>query len=396
VTAVATRLVKVVVWDLDGTLWPGVALESDGLPAPYPAALAALDTLAARGILVSVASRNPAEVGELVERSALAGRFVAAQYGWGRKVDALRRIAAELDLGLDALAFVDDDPMERADVERTLPQVTVLAPDEVADALSWQEFDPGPVTVAARSRVDSYRQRERRRAARSAFDGSEEDFLRWCELRATLRPAATGDRDRLVELALRTTQYNSTGAELPAGGEAVVLSLADRFGDDGLVGVAAVSTPDGPEWTVDLVAVSCRAGGRGAVPVLADRAERADPARPQAGRLRRRRPDRRRRRVHPRPGRRPGLSALDHGDGAAVSVPGILAAVVGDPAVAGLPRDTPLLSGGLGLDSVTVVRLLAEITTATGVDVADLDLDLDALATIGTLTDFVAAHRGTA
>src|SRR4029078_10461119 len=51
VTAVATRLVKVVVWDLDGTLWPGVALESDGLPAPYPAALAALDTLAARGIL---------------------------------------------------------------------------------------------------------------------------------------------------------------------------------------------------------------------------------------------------------------------------------------------------------------------------------------------------------
>jgi methoxymalonate biosynthesis protein len=104
--------------------------------------------------------------------------------------------------------------------------------------------------------------------ARSAFDGSEEDFLRWCELRATLRRATPGDRDRLVELARRTTQYNSTGVELPAGGEAVVLSLADRFGDDGLVGVAAVSTPDGPEWTLDLVAVSCRAGGRGAVPVL--------------------------------------------------------------------------------------------------------------------------------
>jgi methoxymalonate biosynthesis protein len=270
VTAVAARLVKVVVWDLDGTLWPGVALESDGLPAPYPAALAALDTLAARGILVSVASRNPAEVGELVERSPLAGRFVAAQYGWGRKVDALRRIAAELDVRLDALAFVDDDPMERADVERTLPEVTVLAPDEVADALSWPEFDPGPVTEAGRSRLDSYRQRERRRAARSAFDGSEEAFLRWCELRATLALAGIGVQDRLVELARRTTQYNSTGVEFPggSGGMAVVLSLADRFGDDGLVGVAALSTTDGPEWTVDLVAVSCRAGGRGAVPVL--------------------------------------------------------------------------------------------------------------------------------
>ena len=75
-----------------------------------------------------------------------------------------------------------------------------------------------------------------------------------------------------------------------------------------------------------------------------------------------------------------------------MSVPAILAAVVGDPAVASLPRDTPLLSGGLALDSVTVVRLLAEVRAATGVDVADLDLDLDALATIGTLTDFVAAH----
>ena len=83
-------------------------------------------------------------------------------------------------------------------------------------------------------------------------------------------------------------------------------------------------------------------------------------------------------------------------EGRAISVPAILAAVVGDPTAAGLPRDTPLLSGGLALDSVTVVRLLAEIRAATGVDVADLDLDLDALATIGTLTDFVTAHAGTA
>ena len=79
-----------------------------------------------------------------------------------------------------------------------------------------------------------------------------------------------------------------------------------------------------------------------------------------------------------------------------VSVPSVLASVVGDPAVAALPPDTPLLSGGLALDSVTVVRLLAEIKAVTGVDVADLDLDLDALATIGSLTDFVAAHGGTA
>jgi len=264
-----TRLVKVVVWDLDGTVWPGVALESDGLPEAHPAVLDALDTLTGRGILLSVASRNPASVGELVEAApGLAGRFVAPQYGWGRKVDALRRIADELDVRLDTLAFVDDDPLERADVERTLPEVVVLAPDEVPEALGWQEFDPGPVTAAGRSRVDSYRQRERRRAARAGFGGGEEDFLRWCALRATVRAARPEDTDRLAELARRTTQYNSTGAAYRPGGLAAVLELADRFGDDGLVGVAAVSDPDGPVWTAELVAVSCRAGGRGAVPVL--------------------------------------------------------------------------------------------------------------------------------
>ncbi len=70
----------------------------------------------------------------------------------------------------------------------------------------------------------------------------------------------------------------------------------------------------------------------------------------------------------------------------------LLAETVGDPAAAGLPADTPLLSGGLGLDSATVVRLLAAIRRDLGVDVADEDLDLDSLATVGTLAGFVAAR----
>lgn len=76
-------------------------------------------------------------------------------------------------------------------------------------------------------------------------------------------------------------------------------------------------------------------------------------------------------------------------------IPDLLAELLEDPAAATLPADTPLLSGGLALDSVTVVRLLAAVRERTGVDVADLDLDLDALATIGTLSAFVAAHAGT-
>ncbi|HEX6756197.1 MAG TPA: HAD-IIIC family phosphatase [Mycobacteriales bacterium] len=264
--------IKLVVWDLDGTVWPQVALEST--PVADPAVLGVLDTLAARGILLSVASHNPASVGDVLEADpALKGRFLSPQFGWGRKADALVRIAEDLDVGLDTVAFVDDDPFERAGVERSLPAVTVLAPHEIAAALSWPDFSPGPVTDAARSRVDSYRRRAARREARSGFSGTDEDFLRWCALRAVLRPAGGADSDRLVELARRTTQFNSTGA--PYARPAVVLELADRFGDDGLVGVAALSGVDGPEWTVPLVAVSCRAGGRGALPLLLTGAARA-------------------------------------------------------------------------------------------------------------------------
>ena len=72
----------------------------------------------------------------------------------------------------------------------------------------------------------------------------------------------------------------------------------------------------------------------------------------------------------------------------------LLAEATGDPSAAELPADTPLLAGGLGLDSVAVVRLLAGITDTLGVDVADLDLDLDALATLGTLVSFVEAYAG--
>lgn len=75
------------------------------------------------------------------------------------------------------------------------------------------------------------------------------------------------------------------------------------------------------------------------------------------------------------------------------SVRDLLAEVTGDPSAADLPADTPLLAGGLGLDSVSVVRLLAAIEDRLGVDVADLDLDLAALATLGTLADFVSRHR---
>src|SRR5262245_46721815 len=99
--------IKCVVWDLDNTLWPGIAAEEpeDVLPEPNPRILHLIDTLEARGIVSSVASRNDPSLGkQLLAQPALAGRVVTPQVGWEPKSGAVKRIAERLNIGLDAMA----------------------------------------------------------------------------------------------------------------------------------------------------------------------------------------------------------------------------------------------------------------------------------------------------
>ncbi|MCK2241385.1 MULTISPECIES: HAD family hydrolase [unclassified Crossiella] len=273
--------VKCVVWDLDGTLWDGIAVEqtTETLPAPRPAVLALIDELAARGVMSSIASRtDPSILGLLLADELLAERFVAPQADWQDKSVALRRISAELGIGLAALAFVDDNPFERAEVAAALPEVLVLAPEQAAGLLDSPELDPAALTPEARGRVRRYREDARRKDAETAFTGSRAEFLRWCGMRLTLRPATAADVPRLVELARRTHRMNTTGevppvedvlARLtdPDGWFLPVAELSDRFGGYGLIG-AAVIEQDAAVWRVRLLALSCRVAGRGVAPAF--------------------------------------------------------------------------------------------------------------------------------
>ena len=154
--------VKCVIWDLDNTLLSGVYLESGSQPPPPDPVMAeAAATLRRRGIIHAVASRNPPEAAGYAAR--VTGlEFAAAECGWGSKSDAVRRIIAGLGLSPDAIAFVDDDPYERAEVSFALPQVLVLSPEDMADAVGWPEFSPPAVTAEARRRNEMYAERRRR------------------------------------------------------------------------------------------------------------------------------------------------------------------------------------------------------------------------------------------
>jgi methoxymalonate biosynthesis protein len=271
-------MIKCVVWDLDNTLLSGVYLEAAGEPpAADPAILAVAAELGRRGIIHALASKNPPEAAAYAAH-ATGLDFAATECGWGRKSDAVRRIVADLGLAADAVAFVDDDPYQRAEVSFALPEVLVLAPADMTDAVTWPEFSPAVVTAEARRRGEMYAQRRRRQQEAREFAGSRQDFLRYCSTKVTISPAEAGDLPRLHELAVRTHQFNSSGKavseeqlRLLIGSPAhrvVAVRLSDRFGDDGLVGAAVVDRGEPGTWTVTLLMMSCRAIGRGVIEAL--------------------------------------------------------------------------------------------------------------------------------
>jgi methoxymalonate biosynthesis protein len=295
VSAAGVTMIKCVVWDVDNTLLAGVYLESgEHLPDADPQLAGVLRELAGRGILHALASRNPPAVAEYVQQ-ATGTEFAAIECGWGSKADSIGRIAADLGLALDAIAFVDDDMLERAEVAAALPAVLVLTPEDAADAPDWPQFSPPVITAEARRRGQMYAERRRRQAAAAVFGGSRDDFLRQAGTRITIAPARPADLDRLHELSVRTHQLNSAGEPLGEADLARMLrspeyqvatvTLADHFGDDGLVGAAIMTRNGGseapmppagpppfpstaPAETVPLVMMSCRALGRGALDAL--------------------------------------------------------------------------------------------------------------------------------
>jgi methoxymalonate biosynthesis protein len=270
--------VKCVIWDLDNTLLRGVYLESAAQPPPPdPTMTGLLTELGRRGIVHAIASRNPPEAARYAAQ-ATGCTFVAAECGWGRKSEAVARIAAELDIGVDALAFVDDDPYERAEVDAALPGVRVLSPEDAAEAVDWPEFRPAQVTAEARRRAELYQQRRHRLDAERSFGGSREGFLRACATRVTIAGAEHADVPRLHELSERTSQFNSAGGALSAQSFAALISspaqdvmtvrLQDCFADDGLVGGCVIDRQPAGVWTVPLLMMSCRAIGRGVIDSL--------------------------------------------------------------------------------------------------------------------------------
>jgi FkbH-like protein len=281
---------KCLVLDLDDTIWGGVVGDDGveglvlGATSPVGEAFVRFQryvrALKSRGVVLAVCSKND----EVIARQAFDEHpemvlsmddiacFVA---NWDDKAVNLCRIAETLNLGLDALVLVDDNPRERHRVREALPEVGVVElPDDPADYVqavaegAW--FELASLTADGARRADAYRDEGRRDVVRSAAVDYEA-YLRDLGLKARVEALGPGNLQRVAELVGRTNQWNlrtirHSVAELEAfaasqTAEGFCVRLADRFGDYGLISFVLL-VREGDEQFIDTWLMSCRVFSR--------------------------------------------------------------------------------------------------------------------------------------
>jgi FkbH-like protein len=283
------KICKVLVADLDNTLWGGVLGEDGpegiqlGLEYPgaaYRALQRAMLDLFRRGVPLAVCSKNNLpDAMEALERHPgmllQPQHFAALRINWNDKVQNLYEIAAELNVGMEALAFLDDNPVERARVRVEAPEVTVIDlpndPMGYAQALRDSPVFERVVLSAEDHERGQYYAEQRLRLEFERSASSLEDFYRSLQQELEIAPVTTETLTRVAQLTQKTNQFNLTTrryteqqiVDMAASTDWRVYSVRvkDRFGDNGLVGVAI--TRDLQEvCEIDVLLLSCRVIGR--------------------------------------------------------------------------------------------------------------------------------------
>jgi FkbH-like protein len=283
--AIYGRSRKVLVLDLDNTLWGGV-IGDDGVDkiqigreTPVAEAYTAFQeyclALRNRGILLAVCSKNTDEIaraGFAHPSSVLKLEdFSAFKANWSHKHENLLEIAQELNLGVDSFVFVDDNPAERAIVAAQLPQVAV--PDVGSEVTKYaaiidaqRYFEPASLSKEDLERAALYATNSQRAEQEKQFADYGE-YLDSLEMVAEIQPFVPVYIERIAQLTNKTNQYNLTTRRytlaemegMAASPEHITLygKLADKFGDNGLISIIAGSR-QGEALHIDLWLMSCR------------------------------------------------------------------------------------------------------------------------------------------
>jgi FkbH-like protein len=276
---------KVLVLDLDNTLWGGVVSDLGAYDIELgesPAGEAYRDfqqyckQLSKRGILLAIATKNdevnakePFEVNPNMLLKL--DDIVSFQAHWRPKSESMRAIANELNLGIDSMVFFDDNPAEREEVRQNAPEVTIIdVPEDPADYIQALEnslfFETLAVTTADTERTQQYLNENKRKTFEHSFTNLD-DYLKSLEMVGKIVPINDGNMKRVVQLLGKTNQFNVTTKRhdettirrflSDPQTIALTLELSDKFGEHGLIAVA-IGIPQGNDLLIDTFLMSCR------------------------------------------------------------------------------------------------------------------------------------------
>lgn len=283
---------KCLVLDLDNTLWGGVLGEDgvDGiqLGGDYPGKAytywqRALLQLTRNGVILAVCSKNnEADVDEawlqnphmVLKRE----HFSALRINWQDKATNIRQLAEELNIGLDSMVFLDDNPAERELVKQMLPEVEV--PDfpgkpylliPFFKQLVEQYFMIYHVTDEDRSKTEQYRANALRRAEQSRFVDLD-SYLYSLDIALDILPADEHNLPRIAQMTQKTNQFNLTTRRyaesdvrqrLEQGWRVYCMRVSDRFGDSGITAAIFLEPVGDEAVNIDTLLLSCRILGKG-------------------------------------------------------------------------------------------------------------------------------------
>jgi len=282
---------KCIVLDLDNVLWggilgedgfAGIKLGGDPMGKAYVDFQKLLLSYYSRGIILAINSKNNYEdaykvIQEHPNMVLREKHFAAMRINWKDKVENMVELAEELNIGLDSMVFIDDSPQERERMKQALPQVLVLdlprSPFHYCKALqNLNDFNTLVISEEDKKRGDMYYAKKKRRALMKT-KGSLEEFLRSLDIKAEIRYADSFTIPRVTSLINRTNQFNLTTRRYsqaqvegmcsqPDRFQVYTMKISDRFGDEGIVGVAIVRK-EKETWVIDSFLMSCRVIGRG-------------------------------------------------------------------------------------------------------------------------------------
>lgn len=277
---------KLLVLDLDNTLWGGV-IADDGIEgieigdtSPRGEAFKAFQkyiaSLKDRGTLLAVCSKNDQAKAEEVfakhpEMVLRMEDFVSFKANWEPKSENIRRMAAELNLGLDSFAFVDDNPAEIEIVRQFAPEVaTILLGSDPSEYVTQLEdcrlFEPRNITSEDVERTAAYHSEAKRKALFATVTDMGA-YLQSLEMEAAIREFEPMDVQRLAQLINKSNQFNlTTRRRTEADISALIddpdyigfsVRLKDRFGDHGLISIV-IGRNAGGTMEIDTWLMSCR------------------------------------------------------------------------------------------------------------------------------------------